>query len=655
MRNIRVWAAQGAEWALPVLLVLSVLWRGGKGLEATWLLAAFAVAITFIRWWNEPAGKRFSPMLSGWVWGLLLLFLSWSLVSFLFSRTQNYGLDELLRDAALVLIASWVSARQERDDAGALTRRLAVAMAAALLLACVIGAAVYVLQPVNRFVGTFFDWRFHTDYWPNAWAQAILLLWPAVLLACARRPAWVRVLCLGIVIGALFLSYSRGALIAFGSQLCLFVLLLGVRWLRGGRKMSVITTALWPAGLMIATTALLAATVFTGINATRAQYHQVESVTRKATFTAEEGSTSISERRDFWEQSLRLSMERPWFGWGPYSFRFTQPRLQTEVFATSDHPHNVFLKLAMERGWPSAMFFAAVFLIVLGFALLRATSPVDREKEPHRILFIVALSGVLAHNLIDYNLQFTGVALPFWLMAGAIAPRSLPTIGTRRVFRTAELALAIILGCTVMLEGRYLALSSLGRHAEAAGKTEEALYWYGRAHRQIFSRDMHMSRAALHLQRGETAEAEAALADYAATNAEDPRLWILRGYAALARQDQQKAYVHFSAALRLGRYDYLEPLEGAIRILVHGQYPGDVPARKEEFLQTFRAFGDAILHNAHFIALSESVEAFDRVSVLLQTLYPEERAALSAFATEVLAHAREERLRSSARTPGMLW
>jgi O-antigen ligase len=63
-----------------------------------------------------------------------------------------------------------------------------------------------------------------------------------------------------------------------------------------------------------------------------------------------------------------MSWERPMIGFGPGTFRFVQPQLQHEVLATSDHPHNVFLKLAMERGWPAATFFC-FFLFNSSFSL----------------------------------------------------------------------------------------------------------------------------------------------------------------------------------------------------------------------------------------------------------------------------------------------
>jgi hypothetical protein len=194
-------------------------------------------------------------------------------------------------------------------------------------------------------------------------------------------------------------------------------------------------------------------TFFT-VNTLRSQFYPVQSVTEKITFTADEGGSSVSERRDFWNQAWLLSRERPLFGWGPYSFRFVQPRLQTEVLATSDHPHNVFLKLAMERGLPAAILFAIVIICIVFHAVksVQFSLPAVALAEAgslsiQTVSVLIAVLGVLAHNLIDFNLQFVGIALPFWLLLSMLVPSQqqdqfLPVV---RLRRGAEIALAALL------------------------------------------------------------------------------------------------------------------------------------------------------------------------------------------------------------------
>lgn len=644
-----------AGLVVPVFVVCSVLWKGGKTLETTWALAALAALLTFLQAWRFR-GHRDGPvdaplpLQTG-----LLLFLIWMVVSFVLSSTRNYGLDEVLRDAALVLLFLW--AVREQALSPRFAERIVAAIAIATLLASAIGIAVYILQPVNRSVGTFFDWRFTTDYWPNAWAEFLLLGWPMVWFWTQRRSFLLRTVTLGIVLGTLLLSFSRGAVIVFFGQISFGCVLIGIRmWQQGKFSGRVREEGIAVAGIILCTAAITLAT-FAGVNALRSRFHEVESVVGKVTFTASEGVSSVSERRQFWEQALRLANARPLVGWGPYSFRFVQPRLQTEVYATSDHPHNVFLKLAMERGWIAAILFAFVLLAILIPAIGAIVRGHRRDDPLHpamRTALLIAAAGVLAHNLIDYNLQFTGIAAPLWLTLALLVMPTKVHLKNTKIVHILPLLIATLLLIAAVLEGRFLLLSSLGRRAEAAVEIDTALAWYGRARGELFSRDMHLSRDTLFLQKNEPERAAEALDDYARVNQEDARLWILRGNAALRAGDHDDALRQYTEALRLGRYNYLEPLEGTLRIL-RDRPRAEAAARKSEFLDLVRRYGDAILHNAHFIALSQNVETFGRVSALLQGLYPDERGRLREFTSRVLRHAEEERAKSFSRSPGLLW
>jgi Mg/Co/Ni transporter MgtE len=110
---------------------------------------------------------------------------------------------------------------------------LARIISVATLLACGVGVFVYILQPVSRFAGTFFDYRFHTDYWPNAWAEFLLLSLPLLCwsLFLRRNRDLVKItdtelfrgIVLGFVLGCFFLSFSRGGIIALGLEVIIFM------------------------------------------------------------------------------------------------------------------------------------------------------------------------------------------------------------------------------------------------------------------------------------------------------------------------------------------------------------------------------------------------------------------------------------------------
>ena len=169
----------GCAWARS----FSILFRGGKSLEATWILTGIAGAVTFALWVRIHKGEMKSRMLPDALWMPAILFVVWTFVSFAFSTTKNYGLDEVLRDSSLVLLFLWIlrMGGSQSEDRFSFLHKLIFALLIATVLSCFVGITVYVFQPVNRFVGTFFDPRFHTDYWPNAWAEYLLLVWPLFL------------------------------------------------------------------------------------------------------------------------------------------------------------------------------------------------------------------------------------------------------------------------------------------------------------------------------------------------------------------------------------------------------------------------------------------------------------------------------------------
>jgi O-antigen ligase len=643
MRSVvqRTFSRSNIPVVIAAFLIAAVLWKGGKTLEMTWVLVALAWLCAADQWSVGFQPKRPVPAL---LWLLLCGYVGMSVASAFTSQTANYGLDEMLRTGALVTLCLWMI-RVAQESA---LQRFRGALIAATIVACAVGILVYVLQPVDRMVGTFLDFRFHTDYWPNAWAEFLLLVWPVLLVWSWQtlRSTPIRLVTLALVLACLLLSYSRASILVFAAQAggwIVFVLLSDLHnrtWLKPALSKALAVT-------------VLALVLFVGINAVRSRIFPVQSVTEKVTFTAAEGTSSVSERSQFWQQALRMTAQKPLLGWGPYSFRFVQPRMQEGVLATSDHPHNVFLKLASERGIPAMLFFAGAVIVILWCA---AQSVRSTPWSTDAAMFL-GVAGVLAHNLVDYNLQFVGIALPFWLFLGALG-RLVPVSSysvPMRFQRIAEVVLITVLMLTAIVEGRYLALSSLGRHAQAAGDTEAALEWYERSSAQRFSRDLHLSRAQLFIEKGDYAKATEVLNVYAAQNEEDGRLWKLRGDLCTAQNDAACARTTYERAYVLYGWNDLSILRFLVESMIAADGKESVDLQKEEFTGRMRAFANAIERNAHFIALSHNVEELMLLTKRFAALYPEEEPAYLVLGAAAARNAESERSRLQTRSPGVLW
>lgn len=648
------------QFLLLTLIAVSVLWRGGKSLDATWILAGMTFFIVIFSHFSSLRKKPVPWIL--WLPAVLLMF--WTIASYLLSSTANYGFDELLRAISLGLLFLW-SARYIQQEEGRLQANRLVRclrwISIITLIACVIGYVVYIFQPVNRFVGTFFDPRFHTDYWPNAWAAYLLLTWPVVYYWAFSR--WMpertrarrafsfalRAAVVAFILSALFLSYSRGGIIAFSGQIILWA---------GFSYAHVKDYRIW---LRIAVGAIsilaLSILLFQAGNMLRSDVHEVQSVTQKVTFTADEGVSSVSERSSFWQQAFSLSLEKPFFGWGPYSFRFIQPHVQTDILATSDHPHNVLLKYAMETGWPTVILFLflviIIFLRTLEVELRSAAGPV-----PLGTMLLISLAGLLSHSLIDYNLQFVGIALFFWLFLGWLAGHTVKT-GDRMISpglaRSMEILLAICLLIAALIEGMYLVTSSIGRHAEANGREQQAILWYERSENAFFSRDLYLSQAVIFLKNNRLTTAERSLWNYFDENEQDARAWKLQGQIHAENFKTQKAVAAYEVAYDYGKYNDVGVMLGLIQAYLDNDQRGAVNARKNEFDNLIKLYGNAILLNTHFIVLSPNVEQFIELCELMAEMYPDDAPLYIVMAAKADDHAQIERSRITARPPGFLW
>lgn len=674
-----------SEWSIMLLFSVAVLWRGGKSLDVQWLFFV-VMAVVILAYWlmrSSPHSTAERPLeakqglssprseLPVSVWLIALLYASWAIVSYIFSTTRTYGLDEVLRSISLILLFLWVARMKVRGDDYVQVRFPAV-ITGATIIACVIGVCVYIFQPVDRFAGTFFDIRFHTDFWPNAWAEYLLVAWPLMLLLSLRQkrvPMMIVILCaLGFALGTLFLSYSRGALLAFAGQAAVMIVLFGTIAFRDIRYRRGIATLLKSIAMGILFITVIIAATFAAVNSVRGRFHPVQSVTEKVTFTAAEGRSSIDERASFWKQSIDLVSQRPIVGWGPYSFRFVQPRLMESVLATSDHSHNVFLKLAMERGFPGMILFIALFGYVLFGAIISFFTERRSnllEQDIFTIACIGSVVGVLLHNLIDFNLQFIAVSAATAMSLGFLVSPVYPVYRepvvsyrhwrTMRFLQQGEIILAIVLFMIVLWDGVFLVTSSFGRHAMTAGDTKNALMWFERSHAELFTRDLFLSEAQLHLREDNFKAASASLDRYQQLNPHDPRAWKMRGEVLVRIGDEEAALRSVEKAYEFGKYTDL----GITRLLTEmvrtsGQQEVYL-SRKQELDTLFSQYADAIEANTHFIALSHNVEELQMLAGALSALYPIDKDRYTTIAEHATAHATTERERFDARPHGILW
>src|SRR3989338_4863968 len=151
-RNVRTTSLQRyCENAVLALSAFAILWKGGKSLESTWLLAGVAGACTLLQYMRRTQKIEVRDQHIELVTFLLII---WMFLSYIFSTTLNYGLDEVLRDTSLGLLLIWVLRREDPVSGGkkeSFQERFFSLLFSATIASCIIGLFIYIFQPVNRF------------------------------------------------------------------------------------------------------------------------------------------------------------------------------------------------------------------------------------------------------------------------------------------------------------------------------------------------------------------------------------------------------------------------------------------------------------------------------------------------------------------------
>ncbi|MEK7672406.1 MAG: O-antigen ligase family protein [Patescibacteria group bacterium] len=368
--------------------------------------------------------------------GFLLIFAGGFITSFILSQTKNVGFSEVL--AYLMMVPLYfIFAGQNFMQKKEWRNKIFNIVAIGTLIAVLMGFVQYLFWPENRMFGPFFNILYHANVWPNAFALFLLMTWPIFLSDDLKIKSGFRIAALSLVLSALLLTFSRGALIAFVGQL----VLLGIFYFKR------INLKVF-GGLIL--TAFIAVGIFFASNYVRSLQYKVINVEERVNFENSEGLTSKKERQDFWEGAVELTKDRPWFGWGPFSFRDAYNPIQEDLLANSDHPHSIFLKFAAENGLVTAGAFA-MFLVSLLLMVVKRFKNLDAGQKSTVYLLTIAIAGGFAHNMIDYNFNFLNNLL--LLFVYLILLRSL--LVKKVLKRSGQSFLALILATIIALVSLY--------------------------------------------------------------------------------------------------------------------------------------------------------------------------------------------------------
>jgi len=219
-----------------------------------------------------------------------------------------------------------------------------------------------------------------------------------------------------IMVGTIFLSGSRGGMLAVFVELVIFVAILF-------RQKTNVRIAIGFAAFFVVLVSLL---VWLG---GKELTHRVTSASAEA-----RGEISGGMRLSIDRDTVRMFRQRPILGWGLGTFPVVYPQFRsfyTNFFV--NEAHNDYLQLLSEMGM---LGFGTMvwFLVVLYRQVLRKTA-----KWPSDVSGAVTLAcalgtvGILVHSLVDFNLQIPANAALFYVFCTmAAAPPLLQRARKRR-------------------------------------------------------------------------------------------------------------------------------------------------------------------------------------------------------------------------------
>lgn len=272
----------------------------------------------------------------------------------------------------------------------------------------------------------------HNHY---AGLMEMLLPFPLVMAATrVREGHWRRAVTAtaALMAGSIFLSGSRGGMLAFAAQVIVLAILL-VR----ARKNS------WRQPLMLAV--VLAAFIafllwLGGSELTK----RLASIHTEAQAELTRG-TRLAIDRD----CLRMLMHRPLLGWGLGTFPIVYPQFRS--FYTTffvNQAHNDYLQLAVEMGLAGIAI--AVWFLVLVFrrAFSKLQDWTDSGTGTLTVAALLGCVGILVHSFFDFNLQIPANAAIFYVLCSIIAAPPLQESHRKRVARRHNLIVELRPGDT---------------------------------------------------------------------------------------------------------------------------------------------------------------------------------------------------------------
>ncbi|NWG16683.1 MAG: O-antigen ligase family protein [Chloroflexi bacterium] len=216
-----------------------------------------------------------------------------------------------------------------------------------------------------------------------------------------------------LLIAGIFISWSRGAMLAFGASLLVMALALPRRTQRGlliALLAFGLLAALWLAGV-------LPSSIVERISSSTQEFFAFEDV-RGVDITPE--NYAVVERLAHWQAALNMTAASPWLGIGFGNYESAYPAFRLlNWLEPLGHAHNYYLNILAEAGIIGLLGYGKVWITIM-WANWRARRHPDALTRSVLIGLIGTWTYLAAHSFFD-NLYVNNMFLHLGLMLGVLA------------------------------------------------------------------------------------------------------------------------------------------------------------------------------------------------------------------------------------------
>ena len=402
-------------YGLTALLMFCVLAFGGR---EPWAIFAFqaGAAILFLIWLLKQMGQADKPNFR-WnpLFAPMLAFASLICIQLIpgVSAYWHATYSQLLQFVAYgivcwLLVQTLTHSRQVRRIGYALTIfGISVAVFAVVQNLSSPHKLYWLLTP--RFGG----WIYGPYVNHNHYAGLMEMLVPIPLVFAFSRFAhqrerWIAASAAAFMSATIFLSGSRGGMIALAMQIVLFLYFVvrerqkeNVAILLGGFLLIGVAVIAWSGGREVST--------------------------RIATLAADKRSeVSPDVRMQIDRDTLKMALQRPILGWGQGTFPEVYPRFRS--FYTDslvNAAHNDYLQALAETGIVGFGIMIWLLVSALRPAACKSKTWTSDLNGAVSVAAILGISGILVHSLVDFNMQLPANAALFYSLCtvAAMEPR----------------------------------------------------------------------------------------------------------------------------------------------------------------------------------------------------------------------------------------